>query len=221
MGEPRPPNFELIEPFIEHQGERRFFWLRKPRPIGERLLLARGGAPPSRTGNRITLFLDFRSAFGTGGHGTTEGCLLAIERHLRSGVGVLDVGTGTGILALAALRLGAGRVTAVDIDRAACLETRRNLALNGIEHGIDVIEGGLEKAEGKFGLVVANLRTPILAELMGGLCGKVAEGGLLILSGILERELPSFQVLLERRFLKAVETRRIHGWMTLVLSTRT
>ncbi len=214
-------DFELIEPFIEHQGERRAFWLAKPRAIGDKILLVgKGMRVPDPLKGRSAITLGFRTAFGTGGHGTTEGCLLALEKLIRGGESVLDAGTGTGILAIAARKLGAGRVTAVDIDRRACAEARNNLELNGIDHGIDVIAGSLEAADGRFDVVAANLRTPILVRLMDELAGRLGDAGLAVFSGILERELCSFLTFLERYPLDIVESRRIHGWMTVVAKRR-
>jgi ribosomal protein L11 methyltransferase len=211
----------LVEPFIEHQGERGRFWLRKPRKVGERLVIAREGSSiPRSVGERTIIRLDVRSAFGTGGHGTTEGCLLALEKAVRGGETVLDVGTGTGILAIAARNLGAGRVAAVDIDRAACAEARRNIASNGIENGLAVIAGGIDSVRGRFDVVVANLRTPILFELLAGISGKLAEGGAAIFSGILEREIHAFLPCVERASLELMDLARIRGWMTLVAAAR-
>lgn len=209
---------EYVDPFIEHQGERRGFWLRKPKAIGERILIARKGfpVPPSGKG-KIVIILDVKSAFGTGGHGTTEGCLIALERFLRGGETVLDVGTGTGILAIAAHKLGAGHVTAIDIDGAACRETERNLALNGIGAGIDVVEGGISAVRDPFDVVVANLRTPILLELMDELAKKRNPRGIAIFSGIMEREIHPFLSFLRRYSLEPLQFLRNRGWMTLVL----
>lgn len=210
-------NFETIEPFIEHQGERRGLWLRKPRIIGDKILVVRKGlSVPAPLKGRAVVYLDAKCAFGTGGHGTTEGCLIALEKRIRGGETVLDAGTGTGILAIAAHRLGAGRVTAVDISRAACVETRKNLVLNGIESGIDVVEGGVDTVEGRFDIVAANLRTPILVEIMDRLVEKMVGGGTAIFSGILERELHPFLSFLAPYPLEVGKVGRIHGWMTLV-----
>jgi len=212
-------DYAFVEPFIEHQGEGRAFWLRKPREIGEKLLIARKGFPvPECHRNKAVIFLDFRSAFGTGGHGTTEGCLIALQKIIRGGESLLDAGTGTGILAIAACKLGAGRITAIDIDRAACTETRKNTALNGIEKRIVVMEGGIQSVKDPFDIIVANLRTHILVELADDLVHKTRAGAIMIFSGILERELPSFLSFLKRYPLELLEIIRIHGWMTLVLT---
>jgi ribosomal protein L11 methyltransferase len=210
---------ELIEPFIEHQGEKRGFWLRKPRTIGDKLLVAKKNLP-SRTPGRTVILLDPRSAFGTGGHGTTEGCLTALERVLQGGETVLDVGTGTGILAIAARKLGAGRVTAIDIDPAACAETLKNLALNGIDDGVDVLEGGIESAGGRYDVITANLRTPLLVDLMEKMMERLSGHGVAIFSGILEIELHPFLAFLDGRRMETVGMERIGGWMTVVSRRR-
>lgn len=210
---------QFVEPFIEHQGERGGFWLRKPRPIGKTLLLARAKAtiPPRTARDRTIIFLNLGGVFGTGGHGTTQGCLLALEEHLRPGQVVLDAGTGSGILAVAAAKLGAARVIAADISPAACRQARANALLNGVGRVVKIIEGPAEIVEGKFALVVANLRTPTLAAILSPLVEKVDEGGLLILSGILEREFPSFLSLLKGHFLDLLDGKKASGWVTLVV----
>lgn len=205
----------LIEPFIEHQGEKRGFWLRKPRAIGEKLMIAKKSCL-LRVPGKTVIFLESRTAFGTGGHGTTEGCLVALEKIIKGGETVLDVGTGTGILAIAARKLGAGHVTAIDIDPVACRETVNNIALNGIDGGIDVIEGGIERAKGQHDVIVANLRTPLLVDLVDGLMEILAGRGLAIFSGIMEEELHPFLAVLERHGMETLEMERIRGWMTVV-----
>jgi len=206
---------ELIEPFIEHQGEKRGFWLRKTRPIGEKLLVAKKNRPLRIPGKTVIL-LDPRSAFGTGGHGTTEGCLVALEKFVKGGETVLDVGTGTGILAIAARKLGSGHVTAIDIDPGACAETVKNIALNGIDGGIDVIVGGIESAKDRYDVLVANLRTPLLVDLMDGMTERLASPGVAIFSGIMEMELHPFLSFLEGHRMETLKMERIGGWMTVV-----
>jgi len=206
---------EVIEPFIEHLGEKRGFWLRKARPIGEKLLVAKKGSPLRIPGKTVIL-LDPRSAFGTGGHGTTEGCLVALEKFIKGGETVLDVGTGTGILAISARKLGAGHVTAIDIDPVACTETVKNIALNGIDGGIDVIEGGIEFAKDHYDVITANLRTPLLVDLIDRLKERLAVRGVAIFSGIMERELHPFLSFLEGHRMETLGMERIGGWITVV-----
>ena len=211
----------VIEPFIEHQGERRGFWLRKPRPVGKKFLIARKShVIPELLRHRSLILLDFHGAFGTGGHGTTEGCLIAMEKTVRGGERVLDVGTGTGILAIAAYRLGAVHVTAVDIDRGACAETRKTLALNGITGGVDVLEGGVRSVGDRYDVVVANLRTPVLVEILEDLSDRLDRSGVAILSGILEGEIHPFLSLLEERLFEPPEILRFQGWITVVSGKR-
>jgi len=208
-----------VEPFIEHRWEPRLFWLRRPRPVGNRFLIVRGDRvhhafPP--TSGRIPILLQIRHAFGSGGHGTTEGCLVALEKSVRGGERVLDVGTGSGILAIAASKLGATHVTAVDISESACREARGNLLLNGIREGVHVLHGGIESAGGRFDIVVANLRAPILLHLMKKIIECTVNSGIQIVSGIEEREAYSFRSFLARYPVLLAETITVGGWVTIV-----
>ncbi len=140
--------------------------------------------------------LDPGMAFGTGDHPTTRACLLALDRYLRPGDAVLDVGTGSGILAIAAARLGAGSVLALDIDPACVEVARRNIEDNGLSAKVRVALGSVgdrwpftTPPSGRFDLVVANIIAKALIELAPALRDAVRPGGLLVLSGIVaERE---------------------------------
>ena len=210
---------ESVEPFIEHRWEPRLFWLRRPRPVGTRFLIVRKdrGLPDlSAARGRIPILLDIRRSFGSGGHGTTEGCLLALEKSVRGGERVLDLGTGSGILAIAARKLGATHVTAVDISGSACREARGNLLLNGIREKVVVLQGGIESIAGRFDIVLANLRTPILINLMEKIMKCTKEFGILIVSGIKEREIHSFRTFQARYSVSPAETIHVGGWVTLM-----
>jgi ribosomal protein L11 methyltransferase len=142
-------------------------------------------------------------AFGTGRHATTLLCLRALEEVWEQDLPVvanpyqvLDVGTGTGILALAAARLGA-RVLAIDVDPEAVAAALENVRLNGLEGRILVEPTLLQAIRQQFALILANLTAPDLLQLADSLWGRLLSGGVLIISGFLQTDLPQ----IEARFL--------------------
>jgi ribosomal protein L11 methyltransferase len=133
----------------------------------------------------IHIELDPGLAFGTGSHPTTHLCLAWLEAHLAPGATVLDYGCGSGILAIAARKLGAGRTWAVDIDEQAVMASRDNAAVNGVELDAmlpDELDDGLSD------VVVANILSNPLKVLAPMLSGRVAPAGSLVLSGVLARQ---------------------------------
>ncbi|MEZ4600687.1 MAG: 50S ribosomal protein L11 methyltransferase [Syntrophotaleaceae bacterium] len=132
--------------------------------------------------------LDPGMAFGTGTHGTTRLCLEALARRFEQPPppgSVLDVGTGSGILAIAAAALGARRVVACDIDQEACRTAADNSRANGVEEQIEITDLPLDQIAGTFQVVLANILAEENIRLAPRLVEKLAEDGLLILSGIL------------------------------------
>jgi ribosomal protein L11 methyltransferase len=128
--------------------------------------------------------LDPGMAFGTGQHPTTLMCLSALEELLRPGMDVLDLGTGSGILALAAARLGASSVLALDIDPQAAAVARENVRLNRLEAMVRVEEGGLDEAPtAAFDLAMANISAAVIVEMAPALAGVLRPGGALIVAG--------------------------------------
>lgn len=171
-------------------------WLAPATARGE----APGGEPAARVPAEIPVVVEPGLAFGTGDHPTTRTCLIYLQKHVFPGAVVLDVGTGSGVLAIAAALLGAARVVAIDHDPVACRAARDNLARNpGVGGRVAVVCGdaaallagsGRGPAYGFFDLVVANLSTQLIADLAGLLRGVVRPGGRLVLSGVSDERAP-------------------------------
>ena len=133
----------------------------------------------------VNLILDPGMAFGTGSHPTTRLCLEWLERNVEPGVSVLDYGCGSGILAIAAARLGAGRVAGVDIDPQAVEAANANAERNGV---VARFADSAEALAGEYDLVVANILSNPLRVLAPAICAHVRPGGRLALSGILREQ---------------------------------
>ena len=160
----------------------------RPRRIGRRLLVGPTGATYRARAGDAVIEIDPDMAFGTGQHPTTAMCLRALEERVRGGDDVLDLGTGSGILAVAAAKLGACRVLALDTDPQAVMAARDNAAANRVGDVVEVWEGTLpESAAGeRFDVIVANISGLTLERLAPSLAGALKSEGALIISGFLE-----------------------------------
>jgi ribosomal protein L11 methyltransferase len=162
----------------------------KPLRVGRRLLIVPSWENVQPRPDDIVLHLDPGMAFGTGGHETTRLCLELLEQIMDTmptllSPSVLDLGTGSGILAMAAVQLGAGRVCAVDIDPDAVAVARENLAINGLLEQVECSTTPLESLDGCFDVILANILAEELVRLAPYLAERLAPGGSLVLSGIL------------------------------------
>ena len=158
-----------------------------PFEIGESFLVVPGPATPASTGGRRVIRLTPGRAFGTGEHATTRMCLNILEREVTAGCSLLDVGTGSGILAIGARLMGAGQIVAIDTDPEAIATASRNALIND-SGDLMLVAGGLEaiRCGLRFDFVVANITGADIVRLMKRLC--VFATRRLILSGILCEE---------------------------------
>ena len=167
----------------------------KPLRVGKHLLIVPTWEDSAEEPGDLVLRIDPGMAFGTGGHETTRLCLELLEKNmackdLPDGPSLLDLGTGSGILAMAASLLGAGRVLALDIDPDAVDVARDNLALNGLSEQVECGTTPLESLTECFNVILANILAEELVRLAPYLIDRLLPGGFLILSGILaEKEL--------------------------------
>lgn len=167
---------------------------------------------------RYRIVLDPDRAFGSGHHDTTAGCLEAMAGLALDGRSVLDIGTGTGVLAMAAWLGGARPVVGVDIDQGAVEVARRNAADAGM--GIDVRPGSVSTDLGTFDVVLANLLTRTVIALADDLVGAVAPGGTLVVSGVGEERAPRAVAALLAAGAANVTTTVRGEWAILVATTR-
>lgn len=212
-------------PIIEHEllddrdWEREWMQDFTPLQMGERLwIVPSWHAPPNP--DAVNLRLDPGLAFGTGTHATTALCLawldeLAVAGNL-DGLEVLDVGCGSGILAIAALKLGADRATATDIDPQALSASRDNAERNAIaEDRLQLCYPEQLEASRHFPLVIANILAGPLVELAGEIASRVSPGGRLALSGILEGQTDEVLGAYQEQGLIMDEPEAREGWVRL------
>lgn len=160
----------------------------KPVRIGQRLVVRPSWEPVSLWPGEVEVVLDPGRAFGSGTHETTRLVLREVDRHVRGGERVLDAGCGSGILGVAALKLGARRVRAVDVDPDVVPVARDNARRNRVASRMDVSTTPVDRLRGEYDLVLANIETPVLVSLADALAARVAPGGTLVLSGVLRGE---------------------------------
>ncbi len=194
-------------------------WLEGLSPLkaGRGFLIVPGPKVPADTQGRRVIRLDPGRAFGTGEHATTRMCLELLETRAGPGDGVLDIGTGSGILAIAARIAGAAPVTAIDIDPHAVELASRNAARNGVA-GIRWIAGSLDAlASGRDDLIVANIDATALRRLMRGIAGRLVKEA--IVSGILLDEESGVVSAVEQHGLIVTDRRCEGDWLCLVIAS--
>jgi len=165
--------------------------------------------------------LDPGMAFGTGLHPTTRRCLLELQRRLASGMRVLDLGTGSGILALAAAKLGAARVTALDTDETAVSAAQANVRANGLEALVEVLPGSLphpRAPQGSFDLVLANITAPVIQRLARELVSALFPSGVLVVAGIVSEGATETKRCLQEAGARVLLERRDGDWRALVVT---
>lgn len=200
--------------------------------IGRRIVIKPSWRTHRRRKDDVVIELDPGLAFGTGQHATTRLCLEALEEHVRPGTKVLDVGSGSGILSVAAALLGASQVDALDIDPAAVRATKENVSRNCVV--VRARQGSLGEdwpfravPDGRYDVVLANITARVVKELARPIVAALADGGVAIVSGVIEEQEASCRDALESALRSVrlkpnprVAAKREEGWVRLVVTNR-
>jgi ribosomal protein L11 methyltransferase len=220
---PQPPEISCLKEEDWANNWKKHF---KPVRIGNRMVIKPTWEEWDGDDGDIILEIDPGMAFGTGTHATSRLCLETLERiffheppYCESDAplpaDLLDVGTGSGILAIAAAKLGAGRVIAIDIDSTAVIIAQQNIALNRVATIVSACTAPLAEVVGLFSVVVANILAEELVRMSGELVGKMRQGGFLVLSGILTEKEGTVLAGFAPFPLNLVETTRDAEWSCL------
>jgi len=190
--------------------------------IGQRLVIRPSWREYIPKNNEVVLELDPGMAFGTGLHPTTRLCLEQIEQRMQPEMRVLDLGTGSGILALAAAKLGAANVYCIDNSSVAVESALDNVEMNHMSDRVNVVLGVLDETEatrlaGQYDLVLANIIARVIGSIASNLAQVLAPGGILITSGIIEDRRHEAEEPLLATGLKLIDQVMIDDWITLIL----
>ena len=211
-GIPYTSETEGVEQEDWQNGWRKYY---HPMDVGQRLAVVPSWQDYETS--RVKLILDPGLAFGTGGHETTNLCLEVLDERVRGGERVLDIGTGSGILAIAALKLGAAVAEGVDIDPVAVRTAGENAALNGVADKLTVLVGDLsDKASGRYDIITANIVANAIMALAPAVPGLLADDAVFIASGIIDSRKDEVIAALEAAGLAVLEVKEKRGWECIV-----
>jgi len=190
-----------------------------PVKIGERVVIKPSWEDYQPTDEEIVIELDPGMAFGTGTHHTTQMCIRCLEEVIFPGCTVFDIGTGSGILAIAAAKLGAGTVRAVDLDPVAVKIAGENILMNGVQDMVCISEGNLltgVAGDDKADMVIANIVADVIIRMAPDLPLRLKDGGLLIASGIIITRLSDVTAALEQVGLSVEKIMEEGNWVAVV-----
>lgn len=191
------------------------FW--HPLKIGEKIIICPSWETVDADNGEIVVSLDPGSAFGTGTHPTTRLCVEAIEKYVSKGDTVADIGMGSGILAIAALKLGAKSAVGVDNDPSVIEVAKENAEMNNCLSLCDFYCGTADDVKGQYDIVVANILANIIIEILPDLKKLMKQDAKLILSGINVEKTNDVLAAVEKNNLTHLETITSDGWVAIVV----
>ena len=168
--------------------------------------------PPEE--GKIVLVIDPKMSFGTGYHESTRLMLRMMERTITPNSFVLDVGTGTGILAIAAIKLGSRRSVGIDIDEWSYENAKENAGRNACEDRVEILSGSMDAVgEAGFDFILANITRNVIAELLPSMIEKIAQNGMFLFSGLLAEDQSIIEKLLREKGYRVVSVDRENEWI--------
>jgi ribosomal protein L11 methyltransferase len=184
--------------------------------IGNKIVICPSWEQYKLNENEIKIELDPGSAFGTGTHPTTRLCIIALEKYLKQNDTVADVGTGSGILAISAVKLGAKSVIGVDNDPSVIEVAQENADKNNCSDKCAFYEGSAKDIKGQYDVVVSNILAEIIVSIMNDLISLMKTGGKIILSGIITQRADMVKQAAENSGLKIIETLIEEDWVAII-----
>ena len=188
----------------------------KPIEVGEWLVICPTWEKYEASDTRKILHIDPGSAFGTGTHATTQLCLETLENYIFPDCSVLDIGTGSGILAIAARLLGAGTVYGIDIDKMAVKVAMQNAAKNNVQEAVTFGAGNLtDGVDSRYNIVVANIVADVVEILIQDVASHLCENGVFIACGIIDSRAPGIIEMLIKAGFVIIEEKHQEGWAAI------
>ncbi len=185
--------------------------------VSDRIVIKPSFKEYSAKPNQIVITVDPKMSFGTGEHQSTKLSLLLIEKYLKKGMKMLDVGTGTGILAIAAAKLGADKVIAIDNDEWSYENSIENTVVNSVHEKVDVRLGEINGViENDFDLIVANIQKDVLLQIKSEVFNRLKIDGILILAGLLTQDENDIRAEYEKIGFVWKESRILGEWIAVV-----
>lgn len=189
--------------------------------LGKRIIIKPTWEDYTPVNDEIIVELDPGMAFGTGTHETTMMCVEALEKYVKPGDEVFDIGTGSGILSITASKLGAKKVTGIDLDEVAVSAARENVNFNGLTN-VDIIHGDLvDVVKGQANIIIANIIADIVIHLSEIIKPLLKENGLFIASGIINERKNDVVEALVHNGLNVVEVKELGEWVAIVANFNT
>jgi ribosomal protein L11 methyltransferase len=192
-------NYRLMDEQDWAESWKAFFW---PQRISPRFVVKPTWREYEPDAGQLVIELDPGMAFGTGTHPTTSLCMAMLEKYLQPGDTFLDIGTGSGILMIAAAKLGAGRLCGIDKDEVAVAVAEKNLKLNGVPAQQFRLQTGnlVDSVNEKYHFVVANILTYVILELLEDITRVLADGAVFVCSGIIDENQNLVKAAMRNRF---------------------